>query len=507
MSHHQIVSNIAKEFYDNFTDVNIFDKILSLCVGLTGSDRATLYIDKNFEINNHLKYLQVYLATGIKNESIKVNLSQGVAGHVFETKVSYFTNEASADRYFFSNVDAQTGYITKRILAVPLYWKSNQVIGVLQVLNKKDGDYTDSDQRSLEFISILATMAIDNYEIKQKSSDDENEIIHKKQLWKKKIDTIFAKSKNQKLSSLYENLSVIGKSDSNILITGESGTGKEVAARLIHHNSLRAEGPFIAINCAAIPETLFEAELFGVAKGAATGTIARKGLIELAHRGTLFLDEIGELPLEMQAKLLRVLQEKKVTRLGSSEPPKEIDFRLISATNKNLEAMAKAEKFREDLFYRICVMNINLPSLKERKEDIPELISVIMQKLYNRKGWKNKIISENALKTLTEYHWPGNIRELENKIESAFILSGEKDLITSEHFQLGIVSNSLSLKSESDVNSDFYQGFLNMSFKDAKKKFEVHLAQKAIDQNAGNKSEAARKLGLSREGLRKILSK
>lgn len=506
MSNDQIVSNIAKEFYDNFTDINIFDKILNLCVRFTGSDRATLYLDKNFEIDSHLKYLQVYLATGIKNESIKINLSQGIAGHVFETKASYFTNDASADKYFFSGIDDKTGYVTKRIIAVPLYWKNNQVIGVLQVLNKKDGDYTEMDLRSLEFISILATMALDNYEVRQKSSDDENEIIHKKLLWKKKIDTIFAKSKNLKLSSLYENLSSIGKSDSNILITGESGTGKEVAARLIHHNSLRAEGPFIAINCAAIPETLFEAELFGVAKGAATGTIARKGQIELAHRGTLFLDEIGELPLEMQAKLLRVLQEKKVTRLGSSEPPKEIDFRLISATNKNLEAMAKEKRFREDLFYRICVMNVKLPSLKERKEDIPDLITVIMQKLYNRKGWKNKIISEDALKTLTEYHWPGNIRELENKIESAFILSGEKDLITAEHFQLGIMPNSLSEKNENSMG-DFYKDFLNLSFKDAKKKFEVQLVQKIIDQNAGNKSEAARKLGLSREGLRKVLSK
>lgn len=503
MNQASLIQNIAKEFYEGISNTNLFDKILKLSVQFTNSDRATLYLDKQFEDSNQLKYLKSYLAIGIKNQSIQIDISRGIAGQVFKTKTSYMTNAAASDPNFNSEVDQKTGYKTQSVLAVPLYWKNQQVIGVLQVLNKKNGEYSPFDQQALEFISILTAMAIDNYEIQQKSLDDENQILHKKQVWNKKIDSIFVKSGNEKLKSFYENLNVIGSSDSNILITGESGTGKEVAARLIHHHSQRAEGPFIAINCAAIPDTLFEAELFGVAKGAATGTVARKGQVELAHHGTLFLDEIGELPLEMQAKLLRVLQERKVVRLGSNEEPKEIDFRLLSATNKNLEEMVKEGKFREDLYYRICVMNVKLPSLKERKDDIPELVPTIMQKLHNRKGWKNKNISDDALKALMNYSWPGNIRELENKIESALILSGDKDVIGVEHFQLSQIVTATSEVSSSEI----YQSFLGMSFKDAKHKFEMELALKVIELHSGNKSEAARQLGLSREGLRKVLNK
>lgn len=218
-------------------------------------------------------------------------------------------------------------------------------------------------------------------------------------------------------------LSKIAKSDSTVLITGETGTGKELFANAIHHLSERKNNIFIKVNCAAIPETLIESELFGYEKGAFTGANTSKyGKFEMANGGTLFLDEIGELPLLLQSKLLRVLQEKEVERLGSNKPTK-IDVRVIAATNRNLEEEVRKGNFRSDLYYRLNVLPINVPPLRERKEDIPLLINYFIEKL-NRKTQKNiNTISSSDLKQLMEYDWPGNIRELENITERSHILS------------------------------------------------------------------------------------
>jgi PAS domain S-box-containing protein len=226
-----------------------------------------------------------------------------------------------------------------------------------------------------------------------------------------------------KIKRILEFCKKVGPTDSNILILGESGTGKSVLAQYIHKLSNRKNGPFLAINCAAIPEELLESELFGYSKGAFTGAsnLGKQGLIEAANGGTLFLDEIGEMPLSVQAKLLQVIQEKQFIPVGSNKI-KKVDIRIMAATNKNLDDMVKGKAFREDLFYRLNVIDIHLPPLSERKEDIIPLIYNFLNK-FNHKYNENKVISEECLNLLIHYSWPGNIRQLENLMERLVIVS------------------------------------------------------------------------------------
>ncbi|MGZ9138083.1 MAG: sigma-54 interaction domain-containing protein, partial [Candidatus Deferrimicrobiaceae bacterium] len=224
----------------------------------------------------------------------------------------------------------------------------------------------------------------------------------------------------------------VGKSSATVMLRGESGTGKEMIAGLIHFNSPRSQGPFVKLNCAAIPETLLDSELFGHAKGAFTGAVGEKrGRFELAHTGTLFLDEVGDLPVSFQVKLLRVLPERQFERVGGTETI-SVDVRLVTATNRNLEEAVRAGTFREDLYYRLNVIPIFLPSLRERPEDIPPLIEHFLAR-FNRENDKNVRISREVYETLLRYPWPGNIRELQHAIEHAVVMAagseaGEADL-------------------------------------------------------------------------------
>ena len=254
----------------------------------------------------------------------------------------------------------------------------------------------------------------------------------------------------------------VSPSESTVLITGESGTGKEILAREIHMHSLRHEGPFVVVDCGALVETLFESELFGHVKGSFTGAYETKhGRFEVANGGTIFLDEISNISLNIQAKLLRVIQEKEVTRVGSSKPI-TIDIRIVAATHENLAEAVKNGKFREDLFYRLSVVPIHLPPLREREEDIPLLVEHFLHK-YNKRSKKNiKGIDPKAIKPLMEYNWPGNIRELENTIERAVVL-GRYDQIGLEDLIYHGIGSSLSLfgpvggkyKSLNEIEKDY----------------------------------------------------
>lgn len=301
-----------------------------------------------------------------------------------------------------------------------------------------------------------------------------------------------------------EVLSIIKKaaaSVSTILIIGESGTGKELVARALHENSSRCQKPFMAINCSAIPETLIESELFGYEKGAFTGALHSKpGRFELAHEGTLFLDEIGEIPFELQAKLLRVLQENEIEKVGGTKPVK-IDIRLVCATNKDLSQEVQKGNFREDLYYRLNVIPIVLPPLRERKEDLAHLVSFFIQK-YNKKLGKNiKTISQEAIHILTQYPWPGNIRQLENAIERMMVLNDQK-VLTQENIPEEILSPQTSSSLSSTQNLlDLQEGSFKDVIKENTQKMEKHLIVKALEETHGNVTQAAKKLGISRKGL------
>ena len=300
------------------------------------------------------------------------------------------------------------------------------------------------------------------------------------------------------MTRVYSLIEKVAQTEVNVLITGESGTGKEVVAREIHARSVKT-GDFIAMNCAAMPEELIESELFGHEKGAFTGAAGKRiGKFEAANKGTLFLDEIGDMSLSTQAKVLRILEDKKFQRLGSNETLSS-DARIISATNKNLEREVELKNFREDLYYRLCVVNIDIPPLRERKSDIPALAQVFCNRFSLAYRRDALTIAKAALKALLEYDWPGNVRQLRNCIERSVVLA-ETDEITLDVLPqeiLGKYPQKESLVSESDL----IEVSASLDFKDAKKEFERKYIEKCLDQTSGNITQAAAMLGIHRQSL------
>ncbi|MBW2553919.1 MAG: sigma-54-dependent Fis family transcriptional regulator [Deltaproteobacteria bacterium] len=299
-------------------------------------------------------------------------------------------------------------------------------------------------------------------------------------------------TKNDKMLQIFETIHKISDYDTSILILGESGTGKELVAKAIHYNSKRSGKPFVAINCGAIPENLLESELFGYVKGAFTDANQnKKGLFEEANGGTLLLDEIGELPSNLQVKLLRTLQEGEVRKVGDTKQIK-LDVRIIAATSKNLGQEVRSNSFREDLFYRVNVIQIDLPPLRERREDIPLLINHFLNRYNEKHHLKAKNISSAALNILVEYDWQGNIRELENAIERAVILSEGSRIEVSA---LPPDIRKLKAPREKEMVNDEY------SIKRIHLIMEEQLIKKALDKTKGNRTQAARLLEISHPSL------
>lgn len=300
---------------------------------------------------------------------------------------------------------------------------------------------------------------------------------------------------SQPIRDLHALIRLIGPRQATALITGETGTGKEMVARAIHKTSQRAEAQMIAVNCAAIPENLVEAELFGHAKGAFTGaTNPRSGHFEQAHRGTIFLDEIGELPLEAQSKLLRVLQERQIQRIGSSESI-PIDTRVIAASNVDLHAAVEDKTFRDDLLYRLNVVPIHVPPLRDRISDIPLLVDHFIEKVCIREGLEPKVLSSSALDRLTSYHWPGNVRQLEHAIEMAVTLAGNRSRLYLGDFPFPSPRTVTSMEREIRVPAS------GVNFEEVTARVEKLLLEEALRACGGNKAKAANILGMKRTTL------
>ena len=300
------------------------------------------------------------------------------------------------------------------------------------------------------------------------------------------------------MAKVYSLIEKVAQTDASVLITGESGTGKEVVAREIHARGRAQTGQFVAVNCAAMPEELIESEMFGHEKGAFTGAASQRiGKFEAANKGTLFLDEIGDMSPSTQAKLLRVLEEKKFQRLGSNEL-RSSDARIVSATNKQLEEQVRQNKFREDLFYRLCVVTINLPALRERKADIPALSQFFCQRYASAYKGHPISISGEATRAMLEYNWPGNVRQLRNYIERAVVLT-ESEEITLEEFPREMSSRRDQSPSRPEV--ELISVSAEVSFKDAKKEFERKYVERILNQSSGNITRAAALLGMHRQSL------
>jgi DNA-binding NtrC family response regulator len=344
----------------------------------------------------------------------------------------------------------------------------------------------------LKPFSLAELILVIRKELDSKQLRDENRSLREALGLKYKYDNIVAHS--EKMQAVLRLVERVAPTNTTVLVGGESGVGKDLIARAIHQHSQRASGPFVKINSTAIPETLLESELFGYEKGAFSGASSTKpGKFELADKGTLFLDEIGDVPAAIQVKLLRVLQEREFERLGGTKTLK-VDVRLIAATNRDLRAALEEGTFREDLYYRLNVVAIDIPPLREHKEDIPALVDFFLQKYAREMARLAPKVTPQALKSLIDFHWPGNIRELENVIQRAVTLS-EGPSIEASDIHLDVSP----ARSSADANHFLPPGM-------TLDQWEEQAIREALRRADGNKSQAARLLGLSRNALRYRLS-
>ena len=306
-----------------------------------------------------------------------------------------------------------------------------------------------------------------------------------------------------RMVEIFDTIKRVAPTTTTILITGETGTGKELIARAIHRNSPRKNNPFIKINCAAIPENLMESELFGYEKGAFTGAATKKqGRFELAHKGTLFLDEVGELPKDMQVKLLQVIQEQEFERVGGLQTIK-VDVRLITATNRNLFEDVREGRFREDLYYRLNVIPAHLPALRERREDIPVLVDYFLEKFNRKLDRSVKRVDEQVMSLLVRYRWPGNIRELENLVERMILMAGGDTIVPADlPSELKTIIET-DEAAQTDVQQKSFKDTMKTHMEDVEKQMIVNV----LAECGNNVTRAAKQLGLSRKGLQLKMTK
>ncbi|MBN1546338.1 MAG: sigma 54-interacting transcriptional regulator [Syntrophaceae bacterium] len=437
------------------------------------------------------KKLYFKVAIGERKEEIRkfeINVGQGIAGIVAERGEPLLIPDVTKDPRWYKEISESIGFETTSIACVPMKVKG-ETIGVVEIIDKEDGTpIQNEDMKILTVFAELASLAIDNArKIDQVQRQNEN----LKDELSKKYRII---GESEALRKVLSDALKVANSKTSTLIMGESGTGKELLARLIHYAGPRREKPLIILNCAALPETLLEAELFGHEKGAFTGAMARKiGKFELADEGTLFLDEIGEMSQGMQAKLLGVLQGGVFYRVGGNSPI-SVDVRIISASNRDVPREVAEGRFREDLYYRLNVVQIRMPTLRERRGDIPLLTEYFLDIFKQERGYPHLCISTQAMEKMKKYEWPGNVRELKNAIERAVVMGNGQEVLPED---LPI-----------DGGKTGYTGIqLGMTLKEAEDSFKKDFIAMNLEQTQGNRSRAAKTLGIQRTYLSRLISK
>lgn len=384
--------------------------------------------------------LRIVAAHGLTSEEIRrgtYRIGEGIVGRVIESGQPMFVPDIGEEPKFLNRTGARPKKSGISFLSMPIQFKSRTVgvISVDRIYSEDEGD-VDDDLRVLKIVSSLIAQFVMLWE-HYKEADLERESLRSQLKDRFNLSNIVGES--ERIQAVLKTLLKVAGTDATVLLTGESGTGKELFARALHFESKRAKGPFIAVNCAALPENLLEAELFGCEKGAFTGAVTRRiGRFELAAGGTIFLDEIGEFSVVLQAKLLRVIQEKTFERVGSSKPI-QTDVRLIAATNRNLLDDVKKGKFRDDLYWRLNVIPIVLPPLRSREGDIPLLINHYVRK-FNLSYGRRVGVSVEAMNIFSSYQWPGNVRELANTVERLVIMA-EKEVIGPDDIPYNVRQN------------------------------------------------------------------
>ncbi len=470
-----------------YTDIrDLLTKIIEFATKLSSGEASSLLL-----VNPENNKLYFEIALGSKGADVKrfsLKKGEGIAGWVYQNNRSLIVNDVSKDNRFYADISKKIDFTTTSILAVPMQVKE-KCIGVIEIINKQNGQkFIEEDLQWLEIFATQAGIAIQNARSFQQAQE-EIYLLQEQVQAEKGYHTFIGESKviKDKLSIALR----AAQADSSVLLLGESGVGKELFAEQIHLGSHRKGGPFIRVNCAALPENLLESELFGHLKGAFTGAIQdRRGRFELADGGTIFLDEIGDLPLHLQAKLLRVIQYKTFEKVGGSEPT-TVDVRIIAATNKDIEDEVRSKRFRADLYYRLNVLPIYIPPLRERREDIALLADFFLKKL-NREIKKQILgFTNEALEVLLSYTWPGNVRELENAIERAVVIS--RDQYIHHHDLL------LNRIGEKENN---YQG---KSLKKAVNAFKKQFISTTLEANQWSQTITASTLGIQRTYLSRLI--
>jgi Nif-specific regulatory protein len=459
---------------------------------LLQADRVSIFL---FDRDN----CELWSAISQEGKIMRFDARLGIAGAVAMSGQTINVVDAYQHPLFYKEVDVETGYQTDTLLAVPLHSLDGAVIGVGEATNKLGGSFTAEDAEILATLAARLADVLENSavaaELKAQNTERGN---YPAAQFISGFSTQNIVGMSHRIESTIRLIDQIRPSSVDVLIQGESGTGKELIAKALHFNSPRAKYPFIAVNCAALPDALVEAELFGIEKGVATGVDRRIGKFEAAHEGTLFLDEIGDLSLTAQAKILRVLQERSVDRVGGRTPV-PINVRIIAATNRNLEAAVREKQFRADLYYRLSVVNIQTPSLRETPEDIAILANHFLQKHCATMSVEPKQLSAAALDRLSAYHWPGNARQLENEIKR-LVASVRGKIITED--QIAIPSETKPVPPPTHAAP-----ITGKSLFDAVEALERRMIQDALNQAGGNKLKAAQTLGMSRGGFLKKLKK
>ena len=481
---------------------NNFQKIMEILSSTFPIKRGMLLL---LTPENKLTIFQGYR---LSEEAIQrgiYEIGEGVLGRVVKTGESVSIRSIIESQDFLNRLQIRRNRREiHSFFAFPI--KFNHKIGGVLAVEKafKGEDDFRVTQETLFLVSSLVANKVENFERaeQEKSALIEENVKLREKLGLKDLSPQFI-GKNQKIKDILATAAVVADTDATLLITGETGTGKEVLARYIHFSSRRARNPFVSINCAAIPENLLESELFGYKKGAFTHAVTdKKGKFLLADGGTLFLDEIGDLDMNLQAKLLRILQEKVVEPLGS-ETGIRINVRIMAATNKDLLSQVKGQKFREDLYYRINVIHFHLPALRERADDIPFLINHFMAR-YNREYSKKiKSLSPKCLLALMEHDWPGNIRELENFVERSVILS-VGDVVDESILPATMIKDRPAPASrlEDLLRSEIKRSVSGNIYKNIFEKIEKYLIDYALIQCSNRQTDAADFLGVHRNTLR-----
>ena len=465
---------------------------------IMGTERCTIYI-----IEMATDKICSIFGTGLEERRIEPPRGGSIVGEVISSGKGVIVNDLEKREGFHTHVDGETGYSTSNMICVPIKSATTHgVTGAIQVLNKRlHGSFTKDDFLLLEEVANHMALSIENIIINQEILRISEQMNREYERFDKdfSFDTLFI-AESQAMREVLDLARLVSKTPVNVLLQGENGSGKELVARMIHEASDRRDKPFVAVNCASIPEHLMESEFFGYEKGAFTGADhSRKGRFEEAHGGTLMLDEIADMPITIQPKFLRAIQEGEGSRLGSNKLIK-YDFRIISATNKDLRQELEEGRFREDLFFRLFSVEVRLPPLHERKDDVVPLALAFLEEVSRRFNKKVAGFTPELLNLFEDYTWPGNVRQLRSEVERLVALTPEGTMIGPEKCSRELLSVSPSpIRREKSLGS--------LSIPDQVKSLEMELIEKALAESSGNRVKAAEALGITRQGLHKKMKR